>query len=78
MGECKGISTPYHQDTDGNSSYQSSSGNKYDYDLNKPEDRNRYSLDLDAQRRDSIEGSTSTKRSMDQLKGEYGGGYFRQ
>lgn len=55
------------------SSYQGSSGQRYDYNLNNPADANRYSVDLDAQRRDQMR-QYDTGRSMDQLRGQYGGG----
>ena len=35
-----------------NDSYQGSSGQSYSYDLSNPADSNRYSIDVDAQRRD--------------------------
>ncbi|MDO5667355.1 MAG: hypothetical protein Q4G44_05980 [Alcaligenaceae bacterium] len=66
---------PYSNSRNNSSGYQSSSGTQYDYDLSNPVDRTRYSIDLEAQQRDSTQGSISTSRSMDQLKGEYGGGY---
>ncbi len=50
--------------------YESSSGNKYKYDLSDPSDRNSYSTDVGAQIDDSVDPSVSIDRSM----GEYGGG----
>ena len=60
----------YGSDNSGSSSARQ----RYDYDLNNPVDRNRYSTDLDAQRRDrGIEGYVD--RTLDQGRGQYGGGY---
>lgn len=55
--------------------YQGSSGSRYQYDLKNPVDSNRYSIDLDAQRRDRQEGIYDAGRNLDQLRGQYGGGY---
>jgi hypothetical protein len=54
--------------------YEGSSGNRYQYDLSRPTDRNSYSVDVDAQRRDSM--SLDVGRTMDRLRGQYGGGIF--
>jgi hypothetical protein len=59
-----------------NGSYQGSSGAQYQYDLNNPVDRNRYSTDLDAQRRDSM--NVDSGSSLDKLRGQNGGGYQPQ
>ena len=56
------------------SGYESNSGAKYQYDLNKPADRNRYSTDLDAQRRDQM--NTNPRRDSDRESGQYGGGIY--
>jgi hypothetical protein len=64
----------YDNDSDDNSGYESRSGAKYQYDLNDPKDRNRYSIDLDAQRRDQM--NTSPRRSTDRQSGQYGGGIY--
>ena len=56
------------------SGYTGSSGTRYEYDLSKPTDRNRYSTDLDAQRRDSM--SLSTGWMLDRGMGQYGGGIY--
>lgn len=73
MGEClSGTTVPSYGSDDG---YRGSSGQTYDYDLNKPTDRNRYSIDLDAQRRDQLQGSLSSRRSLDRMQGQLGGGY---
>lgn len=73
MGECASgtVILGYGSD-DG---YRGQSGQTYDYDLNKPADRNRYSTDLDAQRRDQLQGSLSPNRSLDRIQGQQGGGY---
>ena len=52
--------------------YRSSTGTKYQYDNNNPIDRNRYSTDLDAQRRDQM--NTDPRRDQDRNAGQYGGG----
>lgn len=54
-------------------SHEGSSGKRYDYNLNNPADANRYSVDVDAQRRDQMR-QYDTGRSMDQLRGQDGGG----
>lgn len=53
--------------------YQGSSGAQYQYDLNNPVDRNRYSTDVDAQRRDMQKINPG---SLDELRGQNGGGYY--
>ncbi len=53
--------------------YQGSSGARYQYDLSNPVDRNRYSTDTSAQIRDQLVVDPS--RSMDQARGQNGGGY---
>lgn len=79
MDEClSGTSVKGYDSDNGSSSgsgYQGSSGAKYQYDLNNPADRNRYSVDLDAQRRDSQKGMYDAGRDLDQLRGQSGGGY---
>lgn len=55
-----------------NGDYKSSFGNQYQYDLSKPTDRNRYSIDLDAQRRDQLNPWTDLDRGV----GQYGGGIY--
>jgi len=54
--------------------YQGSSGTKYQYDMSNGSDRNRYSIDLDAQRRDQM--SIDTGRKQDRSRGQYGGGVY--
>lgn len=67
----------YGSDSNRNNMYESASGNKYEYNLNNPVDQNRYSIDLDAQRRDQMQGSINTRRKQDQLQGQYGGGLLQ-
>lgn len=59
-----------------NGNYEGSSGAQYQYDLNKPVDRNQYSIDLGAQRRDSL--NVDSGSSLDKLRGQNGGGYQPQ
>ena len=63
---------PY--DNNSNNSYKSYSGTSYQYDLSDPGDRVDYSVDVDAQMRDSI--SVDPTRSMDRDLGQYGGGIY--
>ena len=73
-GQClSGTSIPSY-DSGSNSSYQSNSGASYQYDLNKPTDKNRYSTDLDAQRRDQMNADSRT--DMDRNSGKRGGGIY--
>lgn len=69
-----GYGAPARSSYDSNIGYQGSSGAQYQYDMNNPVDRNRYSTDLSAQRRDQVEGYVD--RTLDRSKGQYGGGYF--
>lgn len=55
--------------------YQGASGARYQYDLSNPADRDRYSVDLGAQRRDMVDGQLDVGRQPDRLRGQYGGGY---
>ena len=57
-----------------NDSYQGSSGQSYSYDLSNPADSNRYSIDVDAQRRDQ-QNSNSINTYYDQSNVQHGGGY---
>ena len=75
MGECVSGTSVKGFDNGPNTGYQGSSGTRYDYDLNNPVDRNRYSIDLDAQRRDQQSGTFDAGRSLDQLQGQTGGGF---
>lgn len=54
--------------------YQGSSGSNYQYDMNNGSDRNSYSIDLDAQRRDQMYNGVG--RSQDRLRGQNGGGIY--
>lgn len=73
-GQClSGTSIPSY-DSGSNSGYQSNSGASYQYDLNKPTDKNRYSTDLDAQRRDQMNADPRT--DMDRNSGQRGGGIY--
>jgi len=56
----------------GDRSYGSSSGNQYQYDLNRPTDRIRYEHDPSAQIRDRYNPRTNIDRSQ----GQYGGGIY--
>lgn len=78
-GQCMGtyIDNPNvgsYSNTTSNSGYQSSSGTRYQYDMNNPSDRNRYSTDLDAQRRDQM--NLDTRRDLDRGFGQNGGGIY--
>jgi hypothetical protein len=73
-GQClSGTSIPSY-DSGNNSGYRSSSGADYQYDLNKATERNSYSTDLDAQRRDQM--NADPRRNMDRDSGQYGGGIY--
>ena len=61
-------------DNSSNNLYQGSSGNTYQYDMSNQIDRDRYSTDTSAQIRDMT--SVNTTRSMDQSRGQYGGGIY--
>lgn len=56
------------------SGYQGSSGSNYQYNLSDPSDRNSYSIDLDAQRRDQM--NLDSGRSLDRGMGQDGGGIY--
>lgn len=81
MGQC--MSGTYVQgydsgrssgNTNSSSGYQGSTGAQYQYDMSNPVDRNRYSTDISAQRRDQVEGYVD--RTQDRSRGQYGGGYL--
>lgn len=57
---------------DGNSDYETSSGNQYQYNLNKRTDQIRYEYDAPAQIRDRYDPRTQ----IDRNNGEYGGGIY--
>ena len=56
MGECVSGTSVRGFDNGASTGYQGSSSTRYDYNLNNSADRNRYNLDLDAQRRDQQSG----------------------
>ncbi|MCI7352182.1 MAG: hypothetical protein PUK61_03485 [[Actinobacillus] rossii] len=62
-------------DNSGCSGYQSSTGTRYQYDMSNPSERLNYSLDLDAQRRDS--NSLDLNRELDRGLGQQGGGIYQ-
>lgn len=72
MGNC--LSETFVRGYGSNNGYQGSSGQRYDYNLSDPGDRNNYSIDLDAQMRDLRDQGVNTNRQMDQLQGQFGGG----
>ncbi|MFC1719563.1 hypothetical protein ACFL00_00300 [Pseudomonadota bacterium] len=59
-------------DRDKDEVYETSFGNRYEYDLNNPSDRVMYEVDPAAQLRDSID--VDPLREIEQDLGEYGGG----
>ena len=59
-------------DRDQDKGYESSFGNRYEYDLNDPSDRVMYEVDPSAQLRDSID--VNPVRELERGIGEYGGG----
>ncbi len=67
-GSCLGVNA---YGSSGSDDYQGSSGSTYQYDLNNGSDRNRYSTDLDAQRRDQMDLGAG---NLDHLRGQNGGG----
>ena len=70
-GNCLGT-VVQGDDDEPQQSYRGTSGNQYQYDLNKPTDQNRYGYDYDAQRRDQM--SANPGRNTDRQNGIYGGG----
>ena len=65
-----GYDRPYDRDQE--EGYESSFGNRYEYDLNNPSDRVMYEVDPNAQIRDSID--VNPVRDVERSIGEYGGG----
>ena len=59
-----------------NAEYRSSSGDRYQYDLNDPYDRSMYQIDIDAQQRDKLRLNNTINRNIDRFNGEIGGGYL--
>ena len=72
-GKCYGTEV-YGSESSSSGGYQGSSGSSYQYDMNNPSDRNNYSIDLNAQRRDQM--SLDPSRSLDRGLGQYGGGIY--
>jgi hypothetical protein len=66
---------PYDNHGNPNFGYQGPAGTRYQYDLSKPQDQIRYSVDPGAQIRDSI--SVDPRRDLDRDLGRYGGGVRR-
>lgn len=75
MGKCVSGTSIRGYDNGSNTGYQGASGTRYDYNLNNPADRNRYSIDQDAQRRDQQTGPFDAGRNLDRLQGQTGGGF---
>ena len=73
-GQCLGTMVPGTSDTQNTDRYRSNTGTDYQYNLGNPSDRNRYSIDLDAQRRDQM--NTNPRRDIDRQSGQFGGGIY--
>ncbi len=73
-GSSGGYSAYQVADAGSSSGYRGSSGSRYEYDLSNSADRGRYSIDLDAQRRDQM--SVDVGRNLDRLRGQQGGGFL--
>lgn len=58
--------------------YESSTGNQYKYDLSKPSDQIRYSVDPSAQLHDSINMPVHPSTDIDRSLGQHGGGYINK
>jgi hypothetical protein len=65
---------PYYQPPTRQNTYEGRSGTVYQYDLSNPIDRNSYSIDLDAQRRDQL--NTDPGQIFDFNSGQQGGGIY--
>jgi hypothetical protein len=65
-----GYDSPYDRDQE--EGYESSFGNRYEYDLSDPSDRIMYEVDPSAQIRDSID--VNPVRDLERSIGQYGGG----
>ena len=61
--------------TNSNRGYESSFGNRYEYDLSRPGERVRYGADPGAQVRDSID--VNPTRDLERQTGQFGGGMYR-
>lgn len=66
----------YDTDSSPSKSYESTFGNKYQYDLSNPVDRLKYDVDLKAQLRDEMD--VNPIRELDRDLGQYGGGIYRR
>ena len=60
--------------TENTDRYRSNTGTDYQYNLGNPSNRNRYSIDLDAQRRDQM--NTNPRRVLDRQSGQVVGGIY--
>lgn len=58
--------------------YRGNSGARYQYDLSRPGDEVRYSVDVGAQLRDQLRDSVDPRVEMDRSMGQYGGGIERR
>lgn len=71
-----GYKNPYSNNNYNNNNseykYQGSSGTKYKYDLSNPADKIKYSVDVGAQLKDSI--NVNPRVGIDRGMGQYGGG----
>lgn len=58
--------------------YRSKSGDRYQYDLNRPQDELRYSVDLRAQMRDEVSNLRPDPRRelLEETYGQRGGGRY--
>ena len=74
-GQClSGTEVQGYDSGSDDSGYKSNSGTRYEYDLSNPADKNRYSTDLDAKRKDKM--SLDVGRDKDRRSGQYGGGVY--
>ena len=72
-GNCLGT-VVQGDDDEPQQSYRGTSGNQYQYDLNKPFDYNEYIHDINAQRRDQM--NTAPGVDQDEENGQRGGGIY--
>lgn len=65
------------QETDG--TYRSAGGQRYKYDLNRPQDAIKYELDVRSQLRDEINRgySNPVNELREEVRGQRGGGLYR-
>ncbi len=71
MGKCHGTEVKRLGSRD-DTSYTSTSGTRYQYDLSSPLDQNRYQIDSSAQIRDAL--NVNPRNQLDRSMGQYGGG----